>query len=126
MVPDPLILHAEDCQVVLRLQFAAEHSNVLIVMVEQLSGCSSTTNIHYIQLDLQSVCAAQAEPVMVSENIRIQWWVTCYHHQSVPSCQYQDKEVSYRFAKEQGKNNLTHFRITELQKLRVSSITLYE
>lgn len=67
VVPDPLILHAEDCQVVLRLQFAAEHSNVLIVMMEQLSGCSSTTNIHHIQLDLQSVCAAQAEPVTVSQ-----------------------------------------------------------
>ena len=67
VVPDPLVLHAEDCQVVLRLQFAAEHSNVLIVMVEQLSGCSSTTNIHHIQLDLQSVCAAQAEPVTVSQ-----------------------------------------------------------
>lgn len=101
MIPDPLILHAEDCQVVLRLQFAAEHSNVLIIMVEQMSGCSSTTNIHHIHVDLQSVCAAQAEPVT-----------------SVPSCQYQDKEMSYRFAKEQGKNNLTHFRITELQKLR--------
>ena len=66
VIPDPLILHAEDCQVVLRLQFAAEHSNVLIIMVEQMSGCSSTTNIHHIHVDLQSVCAAQAEPVTVS------------------------------------------------------------
>jgi len=65
VVPEPLVLHTDDCQVVLRLQFAAEHSNVLIVMVEQLSGCSSTTSIHHIRLDLQSVCAAQAEPVMV-------------------------------------------------------------
>ena len=43
-----------------------------------------------------------------------------YIIQSVPSCQYQDKEMSYRFAKEQGQNNLTHFKITELQKLQVS------
>lgn len=75
MVPDSLILHAEDCQIVLRLQFAAEHSNVLIIMVEQLSGCSSTTNIHHIRVDLQSVCAAQAEPVTVSQIDGIQFYM---------------------------------------------------
>ncbi len=51
-VPDPTVVSSPRGELVLRLHFEAEHSNVLIVSAELLNGCLAHTEVQTMSLEL--------------------------------------------------------------------------
>lgn len=56
-VPHPVVVGSEGGLLALRLQFEAEHSNVLLVKIELLQGCLTETVLEHVKVEL-----VQAKP----------------------------------------------------------------
>ncbi len=61
-VPDPIVVASQRGELALRLQFEAQHSNVLVVTAELLNGCLAHTVITTMSMEL----LPDQHPLMVS------------------------------------------------------------
>ena len=51
-VPPPVVIGSDGGLLALRLQFEAEHSNVLLVKIEVLQGCLTETVLEHVRVEL--------------------------------------------------------------------------